>query len=553
MRLIFPSLTAALISCAFSTSWAANTITPQNGNWIISNELTGKPGRGMGIDVQDGIFVMQVYNYRQDGSATFHLATGSINDNKVVAPLKEYKNGPFFGSSPRNGTETANAGEVKIEFTSRTTATIQFPGEEIKEMHRFNYEGTPATQFADNSYIERWAIVEMDEKNQPTKTYWADIGLGSKIALNPRTPKSWPFASSENFTIYSYDQGTNYSPYSFLECDTPNTDLISICQGQKSTPSNTGTQSAKSTWHIQRSLDELQGIITDEKGNSRKILGSRVEKAAYSINNNSTVTSQLFRRDSLPEAGTWIVSTELNGQAGRGISLDVQKINSGLHTLFMPIYNYAKNGNATFHLGFATHSPSTIPESQTPYVPLDTYKNGRYFGSTARDAQFNEYAGQASISFQSTATGTIQFPDENPLRIQRYYFGVNPENTKALIGTWAMVPYDGMLTPRIFNFKYADSGIVADAESGYTCVVNYWLSYRYLCSPKNLSADYPKIRIATGFYGVSRAIMDDGGPLPDSTPELAVMRILDAKGNPVFGGPLYPSNALDEIETSVQN
>ena len=67
MRLFTKSITAALISCAFSAGWAANTITPQNGNWIITNELTGKPGRGMGIDVQDGIFLMQLYNYNKDG------------------------------------------------------------------------------------------------------------------------------------------------------------------------------------------------------------------------------------------------------------------------------------------------------------------------------------------------------------------------------------------------------------------------------------------------------------------------------------------------------
>ena len=143
MRPFTKSTTAALISCAFSAGWAANTITPQNGNWIITNELTGKPGRGMGIDVQDGIFLMQLYNYNKDGSATFHMATGPVVDNKVVAALKQYKDGPSFGGTPKNGTEAADAGNVEIEFTSRTTATIKLPGEKIKRMQRFNYESMP--------------------------------------------------------------------------------------------------------------------------------------------------------------------------------------------------------------------------------------------------------------------------------------------------------------------------------------------------------------------------------------------------------------------------
>ncbi len=543
MRLITRSITAALISCAFSTSWAANTITPQNGNWIISDELNGKPGRGMGIDVQDGIFVMQVYNYNPNGSATFHLATGTVDNNKVVAALKQYKDGPSFGSGAKNGVEVANAGNVEVEFTSRTTATITFPGEATKVMQRFNYEGTPEEAWSDPEYTERWAMVEFDNDNKPVATYWTDIGLGSQLALSPDMHNGWPYADSKNFTVHRFDQAGD-KKYAFLECAYTGADHYFACAGQETNIIAGAITQQPTTIRMQRSLDQLKGVVsTGKAGVTRQILGMRVEKTGYKKVDNKIVVNTYFRRNSLPEAGTWIVSTELTGKAGRGISLDVQKPSSALHTLFMPIYNYAKNGDAAFHLGFAVHSPSVIPKPETPYVPLTSYKGGRYFSGPAQDAQVDQYVGQSTVSFASTATGTVQFPDEEQLLIQRYYFGVNQERINSLIGTWALVPHGGMLKTRILNFELLDSGVVRDKENGYTCVMNYWLSFRFVCDPDSLSADKPRIRIATGFYGPSRAIMGDGGSLVDSTPELTVMRITEPNGDLVHAGPLYPKPA----------
>ncbi|MBB6576865.1 hypothetical protein HNP33_000915 [Comamonas odontotermitis] len=546
MRLFTKSITAALISCAFSAGWAANTITPQNGNWIITNEMTGKPGRGMGIDVQDGIFLMQLYNYNQDGSATFHMATGPVVDNKVVAPLKQYKDGPSFGSAPKNGTEAANAGNVEIEFTSRTTATIKLPGEKIKRMQRFNYESMPEAQWSDTAYSERWAMVEFDENDKPVKTYFADIGLGSQLALNPDMDPGWPYAKSNKFTVRRFDIATP-KQYGFMECNYTGANHLFACVGEELNSSGTTLTRQPTTLTMERSLDELHGTITVGTGGTKhRVLGARVEKVAYTIKDNKLVIDQLFRRNSLPEAGTWIVTKEVTGQAGRGISLDVQKPTNAKHTLFMPIYNYTNTGKATFHIGLQVHSPSTIPTPDTPSIRLLQYRDGRYLGGPPSNAVEDGYAGISEVTFATSATGLVQFPQEDPLRMQRYYFGVNVESVDSLVGTWALVPHAGAAKYRILNLVKTGEGVVEDKEAGYTCFSNYWLEFRFACEPKTLTGDQQRIRIGTGFYGAARAILGDGGPLPDTSPELTIMRIADGKGNLVQAGPLYLDPSIDD-------
>ena len=540
MRLITKSITAALIAGAFSASWAANTIAPQNGNWVIADEMTGKPGRGMGIDVQDGIFVMQVYNYNKDGSPTFHMVSGKVEDNKVDAPLKQYKNGPFFGSKGKDGVEAADAGNVKVEFTSRTTATIQFPGEEAKTMHRFDYEGVAEDEWSDKAYVERWAIVKMDKDNKPTGTAWADIGVGSHLAMSTDMHAGWPYSDSAKFAVHLHDLATP-KVYSFLECDYSGANHVFTCAGEQIDSSKSTLVRTPITMSLIRSIDQLQGTVTINDEDALPLLGARVEKTSYQIQDNKLVTKEYFRRNSLPEAGTWIVSSEITGKAGRGISLDVQKVASAKHTLFMPIYNYERDGKATFHLALGTHSPSVKPTPDTPRVELNRYSDGRYFGGSAKDGKFDQYVGMADISFDTNFTGKIQFPDEEAVVIQRFYFGVDTGRIDSLVGTWAVIPHGGALRTRILNLKKTDSGVVEDKEAGYSCFMNYWMTYRVLCEPKNLSYDHPRLRISTGYYGAARGIMGDGGPLLDSTPEFTIMRISDGSGNLIQGGPMYPA------------
>lgn len=537
MRLISKSITAALISCAFSAGWAANTIAPQNGNWIISEELGGKPGRGMGIDVQDGVFLMQLYNYNKDGSATFHMATGAVVDNKVDLPLKKYKGGPYFGSGRRDGVEAEDAGNVKIEFTSRTTAIIQLPGEEPKQMQRFNYEGTPEDQWSDPAFVERWAMVAMDADGNPSTTFFADTAIGSQMALVPNMAAGWPYKSSSKFTVHTLDLATP-NKHGFMECDYLGSNMEFSCVGEQVDTSSGSAVRKPIKLVMQRSLDDLQGTLTLD-GSDTKVMGARVEQTAYAVEENRVVTRAHFRRNSLPEAGTWIINNEITGKAGRGISLDLQKPVGSKHLLFMPIYNYDEKGNATFHIGMATHSPSSVNPS-LPAIPVTKYKGGRYLGGPAQDGVEDVYVGPEQITFNTTATGLLQFPKEDPVNFKRFYFGIDQDRIESLVGTWALVPHAGAVKHRILHLKKTSSGVVQDKDAGYTCTVNYWLDLRFVCEPQTVTADQQRIRLGAGFYGAARAILGDGGSLPDSSPELTAIRITDAKGNFVQGGPLYP-------------
>lgn len=514
-------------------------IDPQGGNWIITAELNGKPGRGMGIDVQNGKFVMQVYNYTTAGAPTFHIAIGTMDGNKVVAPLMSYQEGRYFGSGPLDGKEAGNAGNVQVIFTSRTTGTIQFPGETAKAMQRFDYEGTPAEMFADPAYVDRWAMVELDQNNQPVSTWWADIGSGDQVGLNYNwtlSPAPWPYAASTKVTVHGFD-GSLSAPF-FATCDYSGADRIFNCSG------NTTQANGRVALSLQRSLDQVVGSVQFGTKDKHRIIGARITRAAYKTAGGKTTLSTYYRPDYAPEAGTWIVSNEITGKPGRGLAVDLQKpINSPDHTLFISVYDYESKGNATFHSVLGTHDPSTIPAANTPAIPLNQYKGGRYFGSGDLVATYLGNAGNAeNIKFASSSIGAIRFPNEDPVQIERFYFGIDKNSIDSLVGSWVVLAHSGAMKSRIFNFQPYNNDSVIDRASGYVCVKNQLRTFNFRCAPAQGGADTPVIRFSTGFYAASRGIEGDGGADPDSTPELMVMRITDADGMPMQTGAMFPAS-----------
>ncbi|MCD6662125.1 MAG: hypothetical protein LT082_01835 [Comamonas sp.] len=92
---------------------AANDFTVQNGAWVVTSEVDGNPGRGMAIDVQDGILVMQVYNYKKSGAPTSHLAVAPYAHNEAGGHLKRYEGGRYFGGPALSGHEVADVGAVQ--------------------------------------------------------------------------------------------------------------------------------------------------------------------------------------------------------------------------------------------------------------------------------------------------------------------------------------------------------------------------------------------------------------------------------------------------------
>ncbi|GEM_PF-822887 len=146
---------------------------PEPGTWIVSQELNGKPGRGMAIDVQNGNFVMQVYNYESNGSPSFHLAVGKMTYDlrmgvgttaspDVKARLKRYAGGRYFGGPALTGREVADVGEVQLAFQSPLRGQIKFPGEDWVAIEKFQFGYGAANPEA---LLGLWAFQAMGEGN----------------------------------------------------------------------------------------------------------------------------------------------------------------------------------------------------------------------------------------------------------------------------------------------------------------------------------------------------------------------------------------------------
>ena len=114
-------------------------------------------------------------------------------------------------------------------------------------------------------------------------------------------------------------------------------------------------------------------------------------------------------RDFTPQAGTWMVSSELDGKPGRGLAIDVQG-----NTFFMQVFGYEKNGEATFYTATGTMDGDSVT------APLMRYTGGRSFGGSARDAVEDQSLGNVTMSFSNGLKGTVQFPGEPAVAIERF-------------------------------------------------------------------------------------------------------------------------------------
>ncbi len=393
-RRIRCSLAAIALACSLVAAHADTGFTPQSGTWIVSGELDGKPGRGMAIDVQDGVIVMQVYNYREGGSATFHLATGSVVDNQVSAPLLQYRGGRYFGSAARSGVEDGNAGDVQIRFTSGSAGTVQFPGEAPVAMQRYRFDGT-----APDKLLGRyWIVALLDESGNAAYVLSALTGMitGSGENDKPGLMLDSQFGRSGTHAACQYTQAS----YSFR------------CLGD-------GLQA-----EFKEYVRQLMGSVT-MGGKTYRMLGLRVLEAKGGVDMDALMAQYLAAS---PDSGTWIVSSELDGKPGRGMAIDVQN-----GTLVMQVYNYDAAGDATFHLA---QGPYQMPGQAEG--ALKRYAGGRWFGSGARSGSEAADAGMVYLAFDSTTRGVVRFPGEGPLAIERYRFGVQAPDPRSLLGTWAL-------------------------------------------------------------------------------------------------------------------
>lgn len=119
---------------------------PEPGTWIMRDEKTGKPGRGISLDVQFGQALMQVFHYRPDGTATFHMGSGEFSQSRANIALKTYQGGRYLGGPWQSATEASDAGVAAINFDrldsrkDMNEGSIRLPGEPLRVMERFEMQ-----------------------------------------------------------------------------------------------------------------------------------------------------------------------------------------------------------------------------------------------------------------------------------------------------------------------------------------------------------------------------------------------------------------------------
>ena len=198
--------------------------------------------------------------------------------------------------------------------------------------------------------------------------------------------------------------------------------------------------------------------------------------------------------------------------------------------LFMSVYDYASDGQATFHSLLGAHDASTTPAPNTPDLPTVQYQGGRYFGGPAAIAGFKADAGLSkSIHFSAPSVGTIAFPGEQPVQIERFYYGVNKNSIDALRGSWAVLSSSAAMPSRTFRFQTRDENSVIDVESGYVCVKEVLRQFNFRCTAPSGS---PVFRFVAGFYSASTGIVGDA----EDAPAITVMRVTDPNGEMVQAG-----------------
>ena len=406
-------------------SHAAGTgeFSVQNGTWAVTSELNGKPGRGMAIDVQDGMLVMQVYNYESSGQPTFHLASGGILDNKFQGTLYRYRGGRYFGSPPLEGVEDARVGNVEIEFSSATTGTIKFPGETTVAISRFKFDGIPANALTVPGTEEDWIVAELDSDNSP-RTAWL---------MTASTSNSTPLITSISLNSASEKTNTEY-PCARRDSTIPALGLPIDPYFSCTVEFADSAGGAKIEWR--KHLEGMEGSIrhgTDP--GTYRLVGMRLLTANSSgiqMDVSSAALPPAPQRFTAPDPGTWAVSSELNGKPGRGMAIDVQG-----NALVMQVYNYERTGAPTFHL-----AAGSFNNGQTT-THLKRYEGGRYFGSPALTGIESADVGEVSLSFTSPTTGLVQFPGEPAIAIRRFEFGTSlfsPDTPLfTLFGKWLVL------------------------------------------------------------------------------------------------------------------
>lgn len=411
------------LSC--TESWAARDFTPQAGTWVISEELDGRPGRGLAIDVQGNTFFMQVFGYERNGDATFYTATGQMHGNSVTAPLMQYWGGRSFGGNARDAAEAGSPGSVTVSFSNGLQGTVQFPGEPERSIKRFQVRSAEYEQRYWVTKRSRSFLVAPIDTEQKTN-FLAELtigisgvpGMGWEMLLLKSVGGGWQSLRCEKEAesdSFSCKRHINTEPGDVAEVrlNIANIDAYGSIDIQKN---DVVTRYP------------LHGIALGG-GGELSITGCGLYEDVYvaDINNCTQVTT--------PSSGTWIVEDELQGKPGRGFAIDVQ---NGVALALA--FNYLPNGAPTFHMGSANY------QGIETSIALNQYAGGRWLGGPVANANLVGTAGEMSIRFSQNAepqgfdaerlVGIAQIPGEPAKRIVRMGLETSVLSLDGLLGQW---------------------------------------------------------------------------------------------------------------------
>lgn len=413
-----------------ASSWAARDFTPQAGTWVISEELDGKPGRGLAIDVQGNTFFMQVFGYEKNGDATFYTATGQMDGNRVTAPLMQYQGGRSFGSEARDAVEAGSAGNVTVSFTNGLHGSIQLPGEKVLPIQRFEVR---SAQFEDDYLVSKnggrsFQTVALDGAGQPV-FYWR-----GSIGGDPKGMAHW----------INLEMGGAYADFSCLRTGA---DMYS-CSEPIVRPLSSPRLPVNAV-ELRISAGALQGFVdVNQNGVVQRysLLGRLVtgmKKPGISIPEcppYSVVYAEPFGSCTVgyrvPASGTWVVESELNGKPGRGFALDFQN-----GVAIAQVFNYQPGGQPTFHMG-------SVDAPKTPVtLPLGQYAGGRYLGGPGQAATLLVNAGSMRLEFvetvgsfskESHTVAKLDLPGEPTRRLVRMELEPDAKGSQSLLGQWVL-------------------------------------------------------------------------------------------------------------------
>jgi len=116
---------SSLASGAVAVRPAAGLNTSPQTGWYWN---PAESGRGFFVEKRGGNLFMSGFIYANDGRATWFIAGGSATDTVFTSSILNFANGQSLSGSYRVPTTTASPGNVTLQFSSSTQATMTWPG-----------------------------------------------------------------------------------------------------------------------------------------------------------------------------------------------------------------------------------------------------------------------------------------------------------------------------------------------------------------------------------------------------------------------------------------